>query len=316
MCSTASALEFGENPDMADLLRSWRHGATREAILTFLDQAKEIPPERRVAVLDNDGTLWCERPTYIQYDFMVQQLRKAAVQRPELAGRAEYRALLDGDRAAIGELGLERIAAALLELCAGWTPEEFSGRVKEFFADTVHPQLGVPYPKLVYLPMLELLDALRANGFDVFIVSGGGTEFVRAVSHDLYGVSPDDVVGTLVEYEYQDRTAGPVLIRTAKPLGEVNEGPAKVAHIQTQLGRRPIFAAGNSAGDREMLAYAQASGLPSLCLLVNHDDDEREHAYTSEAVSLTASEPILDTADRLGWTVVSMRADWSAVFPS
>lgn len=300
---------------MAGFLPSWRPGATREAIVTFLDEALALPVEQRVAVFDNDGTLWTEKPNYIQYDFLVRTLHAAVDQDPGLGDRAEYRALLADDRAALGELGLQRVATALLELCAGWTPDEFTGRVRDFMAQEKHPGRGVPYPTLVYRPMLELMAALRDNGFAVFIVTGGGTEFVRAISRELYGVPPDDVVGTLVEYHFEERGEGPALVRTAHALGQVNEGPAKVEHIQTQLGRRPIFAAGNSEGDREMLEYAQASGTPSLALLIDHDDADREAAYASAGVTTQETEPITDVAKRLGWTVASMRDDWATVFP-
>ncbi|WP_155371849.1 HAD family hydrolase [Catellatospora vulcania] len=296
-------------------LPSWRPGAARDAITSFLDESLALPAEQRVAVLDNDGTLWCEKPNYIQYDFLVRTLHDAVEHDAAIGERAEYKALLDGDRAALGELGLQRIALALLELCAGWTPDEFAARVRDFMGQEKHPGRGAPYPKMVYQPMLELLEALRGHGFDVFIVTGGGTEFVRAVSRDLYGVRPDDVVGTLVEYHYEEHGDGPALVRTAQAQGEVNEGAAKVEHIQTQLGRRPIFAAGNSAGDKEMLEYARAAGMPSLAVLIDHDDAEREYAYASAAVTFKDTEPITDAAHRLGWTVVSMRDDWSVVFP-
>ncbi|MEU7999813.1 HAD family hydrolase [Catellatospora sp. NPDC049111] len=296
-------------------LPSWRPGPARDAITSFLDESLALPPEQRVAVLDNDGTLWCEKPDYIQYSFLVRTLHDAVEHDPGLGERAEYRALLDSDHAALGELGLQRIAMALLELCAGWTPDEFTARVRDFMATEKHPDRGVPYPKLVYQPMLELLDVLRQHDFDVFIVTGGGTEFVRAISRELYGVRPDDVVGTLVEYHHEQHGDGPALVRTAQAQGEVNEGWAKVEHIQTQLGRRPIFAAGNSAGDREMLEYARATGMPSLAVLIDHDDAEREYAYASAAVTFADTEPITTTANRLGWTVVSMRDDWSTVFP-
>ncbi|MFC7245193.1 HAD family hydrolase [Catellatospora aurea] len=296
-------------------LPSWRPGPARDAITSFLDESLALPAEQRVAVLDNDGTLWCEKPDYIQYSFLVRTLHDAVEHDPGLGERAEYRALLDSDHAALGELGLQRIAMALLELCAGWTPDEFAARVRDFMAAEKHPDRGVPYPKLVYQPMLELLDVLRQHGFDVFIVTGGGTEFVRAISRELYGVRPDDVVGTLVEYHHEQHGDGPALVRTAQAQGEVNEGWAKVEHIQTQLGRRPIFAAGNSAGDKEMLEYARAAGMPSLAVLIDHDDAEREYAYASAAVTFADTEPITATAHRLGWTVVSMRDDWSTVFP-
>jgi phosphoserine phosphatase len=296
-------------------LPSWRPGPTRDAVAWFLDEALAMPVEQRVAVLDNDGTLWCERPHPVQYEFLLRTLHDAVGADPGLGERAEYRALLDDDRAVLGELGLQRVAMALLELCAGWTADEFAGRVRDFVHGEKHPDRGVPYPRLVYQPMLELLEALRAHGFAVFVVTGGGGEFVRAVSRDLYGVAPDDVAGTLVEYHFEERGGGPALVRTANALGEVNEGRARVERCQTQLGRRPVFAAGNSAGDRELLEYAYASGSPSLALLIDHDDGEREYAYASAAVTAADTEPIVEVGRREGWTVVSMRDDWSTVFP-
>ena len=299
----------------AALLPSWNEGPTRDAVLAFLAASGELPPERRVAVLDNDGTLWCEKPQYTQVEFMLHELQRAVAERPELAERAEYRAIIDRDQAALGQLGLARVALALAELHMGLTPEEFEARAREFVAVEAHPEHKRPYSRMVYQPMLELLAALRAHGFATFVVSGGGVEFVRAVSLGLYGVAPEGVVGTAVTYEYQRRDDHPVLLRTARLLGDPNEGPTKVSNIQYQLGRRPVFAAGNSGGDREMLEYATAAEGPSLALLVNHDDAEREYAYESKAATFAEAEPILSVADRLGWTVVSMARDWARVFP-
>jgi hypothetical protein len=179
-----------------------------------------------------------------------------------------------------------------------------------------HPTLDRPLRTVVYQPMLELIDELRRRDFTVGTVTGGGTEFVRAVSHELYGVPPELVVGTLIEYEYRHDDTGPSLHRTTAVLGDANEGPAKVTNIQTQLGRAPILAAGNSAGDQQMLEWALAGDGPRLALLLDHDDAERETAYHSEAGTFTAAEPILVTSARLGWTTVSMATDWAAVFPS
>jgi phosphoserine phosphatase len=296
-----------------DVLPSWRPGVTRDAVVGFLEAAAALPAERRVAVFDNDGTLWCEKPRYVQENFLLHELSTAAQTRPELARRPEYRALLDGDRAAIAELGLERVAAALIELSAGLTPEEFAHRVTEFMRTGRHPDRKVPYGQMVYQPMLELMDALRARDFTICVVTGGGTEFVRAVAPDLYGVPPELVVGTLIEYAYQLRGGAPALLRTAKVHGQSNEGRPKVSHIQAQLGRRPIFAAGNSAGDREMLEYTASAGPPALALLVNHDDAEREYAYESRSVTLDETQSIVDVAEREGWTVASMRDDWSTI---
>jgi phosphoserine phosphatase len=305
---------------MNEGLPSWNNGRAKESILKFIARVTAegepdfVPANERVAVFDNDGTLWCEKPNYPQLDFLVTELRLRVGERSEMAERPEYAAILAGDRAAMAELGLERIGLALLELFAKLTPEEFEERARDFIMNATHPKLGAPYARAVYRPMLELLDFLRAHEFAAFIVSGGGTEFVRAVSRELYGVNSECVVGTLVAYEFVRRDGEPVLLRTARAHGEVNEGPAKVSHIRTQLGRRPIFAAGNSAGDREMLEYAAAAPGRGMALLVDHDDSEREYAYASEAGSFTADEPILETAQGLGWTVVSIKNDWATVF--
>jgi phosphoserine phosphatase len=299
------------------LLPSWRPGPTREAVLGFLDAARSVPVARRVAAFDNDGTLWCEKPTYVQFDFFEDALRSAAADDATVHQRAEYAALLDGDRRAMGELGLERIALALAELFAGEGAEEFTARVRRFMKDARHRTLGVSFARSVYQPMLELLDELRRREFTIFVVTGGGTEFVRAVSEELYGVPAERVVGTLIEYEFVRGADGrPSLLRTGRIAGAANEGPAKVSNIQTQLGRRPILAAGNSGGDREMLEWACAATQPCLALLIDHDDEVREFSYVSEAQTFTEPEPITVVGQRLGWTVVSMERDWASVYPS
>jgi phosphoserine phosphatase len=299
------------------LLPSWRPGATRDALVAFLDAAETLAVADRVAVFDNDGTLWCERPTFPQYDFIEDALRTAAQTDPTLRERPEYAAVLDGDQAAIGHLGLVTVGLALVELFEGLTPDEFTANAVEFMARARHRVLPLPLLKVVYQPMLELLDELRDRSFTIFIVSGGGTEFVRAISEDLYGVAPEAVVGTLIEYEFT-RTADdrPRLVRTRRLQGNANEGEHKVTNIQTQLGRRPILGVGNSGGDREMLEWACAGPLPGLALLVDHDDKAREFEYVSIAQTFAEAEPITEVAHRLGWTVISMANDWETIFPS
>ncbi len=301
-------------PEPAERLPSWRPGPTRDAVLAFLDDATSVPVEERVACLDNDGTLWCEKPTYVQFDFFVDVLKTAVGKDPSLAQRPEFAALLSGDSAAIGEIGLERIAFALASLCAGISPEAFTALVHDFMGRAVHATLGRPLRTNVYRPMQELLAALRELDFTIAVVTGGGTEFVRGISQDLYGVPPERVVGTLVEYDYSDEGDRPVLLRSTRIVGGANEGAVKVNNIQTQLGRRPILAVGNSGGDRQMLEWAATGEGPTLALLVNHDDAEREFSYVSSAETFAESEPITDVGRRLGWTVVSMANDWETVF--
>ncbi len=283
-------------------LPSWQPGATRDAIEVFLDGAEMLPEERRVAVFDVDGTLWCERPHNPQLEFLVAELRTALEHRPELAGRPEYAAVLDWDRVAIARLGGVNVVLALAELHVGLTPDEFDSRVRTWFEAGRHPELSVPWSQTRYRPMLELIAELRARHFAVYLATGTGTEFIRVVSQRFFGVSPEGVVGSQVGYEL-DRTSGvPRVLRTREVVGDPNEGAAKVTNIARTLGRRPIFAAGSNIGDAEVLEYTAAAEGPSLALLVQHDDAEREYAYAGGA------------AARDGWVVASMKNDWSTIF--
>jgi len=298
------------------LLPSWRPSATRDALITFLDAASSLPRPTRVAAFDNDGTLWCEKPTYLQFDFFADALVAAVGADPALRDRPEYAAVLGGDMTEMGAIGLERVALALAELFEGMMPEQFTAAVSQFMDRARHRTLGLPARQTVYQPMLELLEELRRREFTIFLVSGGGTEFVRAISEDLYGVPPHAVVGTLIEYEFGREDGLPVLRRTARVQGHANEGAEKVANMQTQLGRRPILGVGNSGGDREMLEWACAGDGPGLALLVDHDDADREFQYVSAAETFAEPEPITQVAHRLGWTVVSMANDWATIFPA
>jgi phosphoserine phosphatase len=304
--------DSGDSP--STLLPSWRPGPARDAVVAFLAAAENIPPTDRVAVFDNDGTLWTEKPQYPQEAFFGHELGLAVRADPTLAQRPEYAALIQRDHAAVAELGLPRVAMALADLFTGMSPDEFAHRARSFILEGTHPTLGGPYASGVYQPMLELLEALRTLGFANFIVTGGGTEFVRAVSHQLYGIPPEGVVGTLIGYEYIVVDGAPAVVRTGSLTGDANEGAAKVVNIQQVLGRRPVLAAGNSAGDREMIEWTVAADGPTLGLLVDHDDDEREVAYESVAGTFEATENIVDVGRHQGWTVVSMRDDWTTVF--
>jgi phosphoglycolate phosphatase-like HAD superfamily hydrolase len=298
------------------ILPSWRPGRTRDAILEFLVAAESVPVVERVACFDNDGTLWCEKPEYAQLLFFVDALTTKVRAEPGLADTPEFAALLHGDRTAIGELGLERIGAALMSLFEGESPEVFDARVRAFMAGAAHPTLGRPLRRAIYQPMLELIEELRRRQFHVAVVTGGGTEFVRAISADLYGVQPESVVGTLIGYSIgRDGDDHPTLARTVAINGLANEGPAKVSNIQAQLGRRPIIAGGNSGGDRDMLEWATGGDGPRLALLIDHDDADREFDYVGKAETFAESEAITDVGARLGWTVVSMARDWETIFP-
>lgn len=298
-----------------DRLPSWKPGETRDAIERFLDAAEELTPESRVACFDNDGTLWCERPTYVQAAFLTATLKRALESDPKLKERPEVAAVVSGDEQRIRELGMARVVGAVIGLYDGQTPERFRDEVRAFMETAGHPTLGRPLASLTYRPMQELMDELRRRGFTVAITTGGGTEFVRALCASSYRVPPELVVGTMIEYRAERTEAGAIeMKRTASIVGVPNEGPAKVQNIQMQLGRRPILAAGNSTGDREMLEWATSGGGPGLALLLDHDDDEREFSYRGHAETVEEREPIDQVARNAGWTIVSMRNDWSQVF--
>jgi phosphoglycolate phosphatase-like HAD superfamily hydrolase len=301
----------------AEPLASWNDGPAKQALLDFAASAEaSVPAGDRIAVFDNDGTLWCEKPAYVQALYLLQRLQEQASADPELAANPVAQALLKGDLDGAAAQGLGPLAEVLLATDAGVTAEEFAVTAAAWLERAPHPHFRRPCADLVYAPMLELMALLRDHGFRVFIVTGGGVEFVRAASERLYGVSPDDVVGSAVEVELERRDGRIVLVRTARLLGSPNEGAPKVINIQSHVGRRPIFAAGNSAGDREMLEYATTgTEHASLAIVVDHDDADREFAYAGKAMTDPSAEAIAETAARAGWTLVSMRDDWARIFP-
>lgn len=296
------------------VLDSWHDGPTKSAIVDFVGHVTtEVPPEERVAVFDNDGTLWCEKPAYIQLDFLVRRLAEQAAADPSLATKQPYQAAAAGDLAWFGDAvtkhyngddsALKILAGGILSAYAGLSVEEHAARIKEFFAEAQHPTLGRPYTTCAYLPMVELLRYLEANGFTNYIVSGGGRDFMRPVTMSMYGVPPERVIGSSVGLDFVDGQ-----LRTTATPEFLNDGAVKAVRIWGRTGRRPIFAAGNSNGDIQMLEYTAAGTGPSMGLLVRHDDDEREFDYTAGA------EKALDLAASNGWAVASMRDDWTTVF--
>ena len=277
--------------------------------------ADYVPPAERVAVLDNDGTLWCEKPTYIQALFVVARLREAAAARPELAEQPVVKALLAGDLAGAQQYGMEAIAGVLLQLDAGRTTEEFTRDAEAWLAAAKHPRFGVPFRELTYVADARA-DGPAARARVPRLHRHGRRRRVRPRGRRgaLRRLRPTTSSAPPCRSSFERRDGRVVLVRKAAMLGSPNEGPPKAINIQAHIGRRPIFAAGNSAGDTEMLEYAHTGEHPSLCLVVDHDDDEREYAYAGSSVTNPDAESIVDTAGRLGWTVVSMRNDWNRVF--
>jgi phosphoglycolate phosphatase-like HAD superfamily hydrolase len=296
------------------MLDSWNDGPTKAAIVAFVGRAvEEVAPEERVAVFDNDGTLWCEKPAYVQLDFLVRRLAQQVAEDPSLADRQPYRAAAAGDLQWFGaaitkhyqgdDSDLKVLAAGILSANAAISTEEHAERVRTFFAGVDHPTLGRPYTATGYPPMIELLRYLESHGFTNYIVSGGERDFMRPVTGPMYGIPPERVIGSSVGLIYQDGR----LFTTAQA-EFLDDGPIKPVRIWSRTGRRPIFAAGNSNGDIEMLEYTTSGDLPSLALLVKHDDAAREFDYVAGA------ERALELAAARDWLVASMRDDWTHVF--
>jgi phosphoglycolate phosphatase-like HAD superfamily hydrolase len=291
------------------MLQSWNDGPTKSAIVDFVGRAvNQIPPEERVAVFDNDGTLWCEKPAYVQLDFLVRRMAEQAKADPSLVDRQPYQAAAAGDLAWFGDAvtkhyngddsGLKVLVDGILSAFAGLTVEEHAERVKAFYATAEHPTLKRPYTACGYVPMVELLRYLEDNGFTNYIASGGGRDFMRPVTTAMYGIPPERVIGSSVGLEF---AAGD--LRTTNRPEFLDDGPVKPERIWGRVGRRPIFAAGNSNGDIEMLTFTRG-----LRMLVLHDDDDREFGYTAGA------EKALKLAEQNDWSVVSMKNEWTTVF--
>jgi phosphoserine phosphatase len=301
----------------ADALPSWNDGPARQRIVEFVTTVTDptspsyVPPAERIAVLDNDGTLWTEQPMYFQLAFVLDRVRQLAPQHPEWQTTEPFRSVLAGDLAglhAASEAGLLQLVAATH---AGTTSDEFQRIVQQWFAEARHPRYGRPYTELAYVPMQELLAYLRANGFRTFIVSGGGTDFVRAISQPLYGIPPEQVVGSAIRTRYEPRDGAGVVVRLPE-IEFIDDKAGKPVGIQRHIGRRPILAFGNSDGDFEMLEFTTAGPGPRLALILHHDDAGREYAYDRDS-SVGRLVRGLDEAGKRGWTVVSMKNDWRKV---
>jgi phosphoserine phosphatase len=315
----AAATARGAAVQGADPLPSWNATAPKKAILelvaraTQADGADYVPPEDRLAVFDNDGTLWSEQPLYTQVHFTLDRVKALAPAHPEWKDDPAFRAAIDGDAAALAALPAGAVVKLAAAAQAGVTTEEFDAIVLEWLAKAKSPKYGRPYTELVYQPMLELLTYLRENGFKTYIVTGGGLEFVRPWARQVYGVPPEQVIGTVFGVKYELRDGKPVLVRQPD-LVFVDDKEGKPAAIHAFTGKRPVAAFGNSDGDLEMLQWTAARSGPKLSLLVHHTDAAREAAY-DRASKVGKLDKALDEATRSGWTVVDMKNDWKYVFP-
>jgi phosphoserine phosphatase len=308
-----------------DPLPSWNDGDAKKALMNFVQATTNrsskdfVPPEQRIATFDQDGTTWVEQPFYAQINFALDRVRALAPKHPEWKTKQPFQAVLSGDKAAMAKFTMKDLEAIVMATHTGMTVDEFRSVVKEWISTARNKKWDRPYTELVYQPMLEAMKYLRDNGYRVYIVTGGGQEFVRAYAQEVYGVEPEYVIGSALETEYGYNAKGEAVLMKAPKLLLNNDHAGKPEDIYLFTGRHPKAAFGNSAGDREMLEYAQASGGPFLCMLVLHDDPQREYAY-GPAQGLPDSKigtfppALYQEAKSKGWTVISMKNDWKRIF--
>ncbi|HSA63654.1 MAG TPA: HAD family hydrolase [Nitrospira sp.] len=311
------AIMMGQVHAAADLA-SWNDGLAKQRITTFVGKVTTeggvdfVPPAERIAVFDNDGTLWSEQPTYFQVQFALDRVKALAPGHPEWNTKQPFKALLEGDKKAFAAMGQKGLVEVLAISHSGMTTEQFERTVKDWLATAIHPRFKRPYTELVYQPMVELLAYLRAHGFKTFIVSGGGVEFMRAWVENVYGIPPEQVVGSMGKQKLEWRDGTPVLLKLPA-VDFVDDKEGKPIGIQKFIGRRPIFAFGNSDGDHQMLQWTSAGPGARFMGLVHHTDAEREWAYDRSS-DVGKLDKALDEAYLKGWTVVDMKNDWKRVF--
>jgi hypothetical protein len=300
-------------------LPSWHDGATRQSILNFVASVTEpgspafVPPARRIATFDNDGTLWAEQPMYTQLLFALDRVHALAPTHPEWRHEEPFASILAGETGAALAGGEAAILDLIMATHAGLSTEQFEDVVLDWLDHTVHPSTGRPYTEMVYQPMLELLEYLRTKGFKTYIVSGGGIEFMRPWTQAVYGIPPEQVIGSSIKTKYVVQDGTPMLERLPE-VNFIDDKAGKPVGIHTHIGRRPLAAFGNSDGDFEMLEWTTGGDGPALAALVHHTDAEREWAYDRES-SIGRLDLGLDEAEGRGWLVIDMKRDWRVVFP-
>jgi phosphoglycolate phosphatase-like HAD superfamily hydrolase len=302
-----------------DPLPAWADVDSKRAIITFVQQVTTpespdfVAADERIAVFDNDGALWSEKPAYFQLLFAIDRIRQLAPQHPEWKTTQPFKAVLDNDMDALADSGEKGLLQLVMASHAGMTTTEFEQIVREWLNVARHPRFKRPYTDLVYQPMLELLNYLRANGFKTFIVSGGGIEFMRPWVEEVYGIPPEQVVGSSIKVKFELRDGEPVLVRLPE-VDFIDDKAGKPVGIHKFIGRRPIAAFGNSDGDLQMLQWTAAGEGKRFMLLVHHTDAEREYAYDRKS-HVGRLDKALDEAGQRGWTVVDMQRDWTVIYP-
>lgn len=300
-------------------LPSWNDGEAKESIIEFVAAVtteggpEYVEPAERLAVFDNDGTLWSEQPMYVQFAFALDRVKAMAKDHPEWNETEPFKSVLAGDKADIAASGKKGLAEIIASTHAGMTSEQFTQIVADWIGSATHPTTDKAYTAMIYHPMLELIDYLKANEFDVYIVSGGGIEFMRPWTEKTYGIPPQNVVGSSIKIKFEMNDGVPVLNRQAE-VNFVDDGPGKPVGIQTHIGRKPIAAFGNSDGDIEMLQWVNSGPGRRFAAILHHDDDDREVAYDRDS-HFGKLDRGLDIAADENWTLISMKNDWKQVFP-
>ncbi len=313
------AMLFGRTALAADPLPSWNEGKSKQSVVDFVTRVTRsggsdfVPVAERIATFDNDGCLWAEQPMYFQLLFALHRVGVLAPQHPEWKDKEPFASLLKGDVKGALAGGEPAIAQIVMATHAGMSTEEFEKIVKDWLATARHPVTKRPYTEMVYQPMLELLAYLRANGFKTFIVSGGGIEFMRPWTEKVYGIPPEQVVGSSIKTKFEVRDGKPFLTRLAE-VNFIDDGAGKPVGINQHIGRRPIAAFGNSDGDLQMLQWTTAGAGARFALIVHHTDGAREWAYDRQS-AIGKLDKALDEAQAKGWTVVDMKKDWKAIYP-
>ncbi|NTS30642.1 haloacid dehalogenase-like hydrolase [Phyllobacterium sp. BT25] len=304
---------------MADELASWNDGPARKNIVDFVTAVTSqggpdyVEPAARVAVFDNDGTLWGEQPIYVQLAFVLDRVKALAPEHPEWKDTEPFKSVLVGDIAGVAASGEEGLTQLLGATHAGMNSDDFTKIATDWIATAKHPKTGKPYTSMVYQPMLELIDYLKAHDFKVFIVSGGGIEFMRPWTERIYGIPPENVVGSSIKAKYDVNDGKPAIVRLPQ-IDFIDDGPGKPVGIYDHIGRRPIAAFGNSDGDFQMLEWTTSGAGRTLGLIVHHDDAEREYAYDRKS-PFGRLDRGLSEGPKRGWTIVSMKDDWNEIYP-
>lgn len=318
-CACLLGVGLVAQPAGGDPLVSWNDGPSKKAIVDFVGRVTRqsgpdfVPAEQRIATFDNDGTLWSEQPMYFQLAFALDRVKALAPKHPEWKTQQPFKGVLDGDVKAVAASGEKGLMEIMAVSHSGMTTDEFEKIVTDWIASARHPRFKRPYTDLVYQPMLEVLRYFRANGFKTYIVSGGGIEFMRPWAERVYGIPPEQVVGSSAKLKWEMRGTTPVLLRLAD-VNFIDDGPGKPMGIHYDIGRRPIASFGNSDGDLQMLQWTTAGSGPRFGLIVHHTDAEREWAYDRDS-HIGRLAAALDEAPKRKWTVVDMAKEWKVIYP-